>query len=119
MSDNITPIKTETAPQEFPHFYSKSNFHRVIHADGVYGGATPTPGDIVAHIFSHRMPIPSQSVNDANGNEILAKRDVKIGVEREIETSLVMNLAFAKSLRDWLDSRIKYVEATMKSAGIK
>jgi hypothetical protein len=119
MSDDIIPLKPETAPQQFPVFYSKSQFHRVIHADGVYGGATPTAGNIIVHIFSHRLPIPEHSANDAKGDEIIAQRAIKAGIEREVEVSCVMNLALAKSMRDWLDGRIKHVEETMKKAGIK
>ena len=119
MSDAIISLSQETAPQQVPFRFSKSHFHRVIHADGVYGGSTPTPGNIIMHIYSHMLPIPEQGANDGKGNEIVEKRIIKPGIEREIEVSIVMNLALAKSTRDWLDGRIKYTEELMQKAGAK
>jgi hypothetical protein len=84
----------------------------VIHADGIYGGVTPTTGNLIVHVFSHRLPIPEQSANDTMGNEVPEKRVVKPGIDREVEASLVMNLSLAKSFRDWLNERIAYIEKT-------
>jgi hypothetical protein len=117
MSDDIKRETPETAPKLVPAYYSKSHFHRVIHADGVYGGSTPTVGNIIMHIWSHRLPLPEQTFNDANGNEVVEKRVLKPGIEREVEASVVINLELAKSLRDWLDSRIKHVEEMTQKAG--
>lgn len=119
MSDEIKTVTEGTAPQQFPFRFSKSHFHRVIHADGVYGGSTPTPGNIILHIYSHMLPIPEQGANDGKGNEMIDKRVIKPGIEREIEVSVVMNLVLAKSTRDWLDSRIKYTEELMQKTGAK
>ena len=110
MSDEIKTTVPVAAPKQFPVYFSKSNFHRVIHADGVFGGVTPTPGEMVIHFFSHRLPLPEQVVNDTTGKEILEKRIIKPGVEREVEVSCVMSLATAKSMYDWLKERIEYAE---------
>lgn len=119
MNDEIKTTTPVAAPKEFPVRFSKSHFHRVIHADGVYGGSTPTAGNIILHVYSHMLPIPDQVINDTKDNEIVEKRIVKPGVEREIEVSIVMNLALAKSTRDWLDGRIKYTEGLMQKPGAK
>jgi hypothetical protein len=74
-------------------------------------------GNIIMHIWSHRLPLPEQTFNDANGNEVVEKRVLKPGIEREVEASVVINLELAKSLRDWLDSRIKHVEEMTQKAG--
>ena len=85
----------------------------------MYGGPTPTTGNIMMHIFSHMLPIPDQTFNDNKGSEIVDKRVIKPGIEREVEVSIVMNLVLAKSMRDWLDGRIKYTEELMQKSGVK
>jgi hypothetical protein len=117
MSDDIIPLKSEFAPGEYPVRYSKSHFHRVVHADGVYGGTTPTIDSLMMHIYSHMLPLPDYSVNDNKGDEVKEKRIIKPGVEREVEVSIVMSLTLAKSIRDWLNDRIKYVEELKQKTG--
>jgi len=99
---------------EFPIYIAKSNFFRVIHVDGVYGGGTPTPSNIMMTVFSHRIPFPEKIVNDGKGNEVVGKREVKYGIQQEFEASLVMSLDTAKILRIWLDNTIKNTEALLK-----
>lgn len=103
---------------ELPIYYMKSNFFRVIHVDGMYGGGTPSAGvtgDIMMTVVSHRLPFPEMLVNDASGNEVVAKRKVKYGVENEFEAALVMNLGTAKMMVQWLQSNIKNVEDLMET----
>lgn len=121
MSEEITiDVKPpEVSGVEIPINYYKSNFHRVIHADGIYGGATPTPGDIIVHVYSHRLPIPERAMNGQDGNEIIVKRVIRPGIDREVEASFVMNLEMAKSMCKWLEARIKYVEDIQQKSGIK
>src|ERR1035437_500710 len=97
-----------------PVFFTKSNFCRVIHADGIYGGGAPTAGNITMSVFSHRVPFPEKTVNDAFGNEIPAKRVVKYGIEDEIEVSIAMSLETAKVMLHWLNSTIKNNEAVIQ-----
>jgi hypothetical protein len=104
-------ITDEIPVGEFPIYITKSNFYRVIHVDGVYGGGTPTPSNILMTVFSHRMPFPKKIINDGKGNEVVEKREVKYGFEQEFEASLVMSLDTAKILRGWLDNTIKNTEA--------
>ena len=99
---------------EFPIHVTKSNFYRVIHVDGVYGGGTPTPGNIMMTVFSHRVPFPVKIVNDGKGNEVVSKREVKYGMEQEFEASLVMSLDTAKIFRVWLDNTIKNSETLLQ-----
>lgn len=110
----ITTQQPEIAMSEIPVYYVKSNFYRVIHADGVYGGGTPTPGNIMMTIFSHRIAFPEKIVNDSFGNEIPGKRVVKSGFENELEVSVVMDLATAKVMYQWLDNVIKNTEAILR-----
>lgn len=109
----IMPLQPEKATGEIPVFYTKSNFYRVIHVDGLYGGPAPTLGNIVMTVFSSRVPFPDQSANDASGKEIVQRRVAKPGIEQEVEASLVLNLQTAKSMHLWLDSVIKNTEASL------
>lgn len=110
-----TPLQPEIPSGEMPIYYVKSNFYRVIHTDGIYGGGTPTPGSIMMTVFSHRVPLPERSVNDAFGNEIPQKRVARFGIENEMEVSLVMELSTAKVMRQWLDNAIKNTEEAMQT----
>jgi hypothetical protein len=107
-----TEIGSDEIPNgEFPIYIKKSNLHRVVHADGVYGGGTPTPGNIMMTIFSHRVPFPEKIINDGAGREVISKREVKYGIEQELEVSVVMALDTAKIMLQWLDNTIKNTEA--------
>jgi hypothetical protein len=92
-------------PSRFPVDYIKSNFFRVIHADGVWGGPT-LQGNIQACFFSERAPIPRRVVyrvsEDATvGDEIIEERVSRDSMVREVEVEVVLSLQTAKILRDW------------------
>ena len=112
MAENkkTTPPNLEMQPGEMPVHYVKSNFYRVVHADGIFGGGTPTPGNIMMTVFSHRVPLPEATFNDGLGNEILSKRMTKYGIENEYEVSITMNLETARIMRQWLDNAISNTE---------
>ncbi len=115
----IAPLRPEIPPGEipageFPVYITKSNFYRVVHADGVYGGGTPTPGNIMMTFYSHRVPFPEKTLNDGRGNEIVSKRDAKSGIEQEYEVSLVISLETAKLLRIWLNDTIRNTEVLLQ-----
>ena len=107
--------KGEIPTGEFPVYITKSNFYRVVHVDGVYGGGTPTPGNIMMTVFSHRVSFPEKIINDGKGHEIVSKRDVKYGMEQEFEASLVMSLDTAKVMLSWLTTTIKNTEALVQA----
>jgi hypothetical protein len=110
----ITPLRSEIPEGEIPVFITKSNFYRVVHADGIYGGGTPTPGNIMMTFYSHRVPFPKGAVNDARGNEIVSKRDAKFGIEQEYEVSLVVSLETARVMLTWLNNTIKNTEILLQ-----
>lgn len=115
----IKAQQSEFPAGELPVYYIKSNYYRVIHVDGIYGGGTPTPGNIMMTVFNHKMPIPERAVNDAQGKEIREKRVVKYGIENEAEVSLVMDLNTARIVHQWLDSTIKNTEALLQGVQLK
>jgi hypothetical protein len=108
----------DAGPAELPtvvfHFV-KSNFFRVVHADGVHGGLTPH-SLIEMNFFSERHPIPKSVVHPLEksgslGEEIREKRVTRDGPVREVDVGVMMNLTSAISFRDWLDDKIKRLQA--------
>ena len=94
--------------------YTKSNAFRVIHGDGVWGGATPR-GGISMSFFSERGPIPKSLTYalsaDGNLGEI-EDSSSKSGIVREVEVTVMVDLDMARSLVSWLDDHIKKAETT-------
>jgi hypothetical protein len=115
MSEASQPQST-AAPNKLPVYYCKSNYFRVIHVDGMYGGGTPTIGNVMMTVFSHRVPFPEKIMNDPTGKEIIEERVVKYGIENELEASLVMELKTAKLMLQWLDTAIKNAEEMQRKA---
>jgi hypothetical protein len=110
----------DASPKDTIKFhYLKSNFFRVIHADGAWGGVTPR-GTIHMDFYSERSPIPQEMVfrlagnpGDAEralGEEIKEKRVSKADYIRELEVGVTLDLPAAKALMGWLEQRIKIAE---------
>ncbi|MDR3561748.1 MAG: hypothetical protein P4N59_09980 [Negativicutes bacterium] len=110
----MQPEAPSISMREIPVFITKSNYFRVIHVDGFFGGGTPTPGNLMLTVYSHRLPFPERAAIDGVGNEIPSKRVTHDGIEHEYEASLVMNLATAKALNLWLGNVISNTENSLK-----
>jgi hypothetical protein len=103
----------EKLPSSINFHWIKSQFFRVIHTDGAFGGLTPQ-GDIFLSVYNERAPLPDVTVQAVEkgqlGAEITEKRVGKEGIIRELEVGLVMDLRVAKSIHDWLKQRIEILE---------
>lgn len=113
MSDTPATKKSE-GPDRILFHYLKSPMFRAIHADGLFGGVTPT-GNIHAAFFSERNPIPQQIEHpilpDGQlGKEITESRVVRSGLVREVDIDVIFDLDTAVSFRDWLDEKIKILQ---------
>jgi hypothetical protein len=102
--------------------YIKSNFFRVIHADGAWGGVAPR-GDIHIAFYNERWAIPDGSrifvAEDSGGKEKLVKPEefeTNDYVIRELEADVVVDLDTAKRLRTWLDQMIQALEAHIRES---
>ncbi len=112
------PTRTEP-PTRIRFDYIKSNYHRVIHADGVVGGPTGS-GFLTITFWNERAPIPQQVTHDVAfdpqtgaltlGDEIKSERAQRTAIVREAEASVVMSLTVAKSLKTWLEGHIATLE---------
>jgi hypothetical protein len=110
-----TMADTEAATSLDAH-YQKSNFFRVIHADGVFGGPS-LRGLINMAFYSERIPYPRQTripiVDGVPGAEEMV--ETKTGLLRELEVNVVMDIAAAASFHAWLGQKIA---DTQKQLGI-
>ena len=101
-------------PTEMTARYVKSNLDRVIHVDGVYGGPT-TAGTLWMAFFSEHQVIPESAEFTVDQDTKLinpkpaAPRSRQEWI-REIEAELIVSLDMARSLRAWLDDKIKIME---------
>lgn len=99
--------------------YIKGNNFRVIHADGAYGGLSPT-GDLFFCLFSQRPPIPTITAQQVDrdgklGDEILQERVTKDGLVREIEVGVAMRPEIAEALIKFLQEKLdQYKKITEK-----
>jgi hypothetical protein len=100
-------------PSKIKFDYIKSNFHRVIHADGAWGGITPR-GTIILSFWSERPPIPKQIVHQVTpeglGEEIKGEREGRDAMIREVEVSVIMDIGAAKAFLAWLQEKVSAAE---------
>ncbi len=104
--------------QELRFTYVKSNFFRVIHADGAWGGISPR-GDIHVSFYNERGALPDSSIITLAADGKPTKPEVAQSsgtIIREIECDVVLDLAAAIGLRKWLDNHINELNRVIKEA---
>ena len=112
MSRRVAP----SVPESIEFHMMKSNFFRVVHCDGMWGGATPL-GYMTMSVFSERSPIPVKVTHAVGSDGKIGgetKREVKHGIVREVEVELIFDLDTAKSMVGWLNEHISTLEKTVK-----
>lgn len=95
--------------------YIKAQLFRVVHADGVIGGLTPS-GNLHVAFFSERPAIPRRLVYELNaagqlGSELKDEKVSRDSIVRELDVDIHISLSVARALRDWLTQRIAEAEA--------
>lgn len=95
--------------------YQKSNFFRVIHADGAMGAPSPR-GILNFAFYSERSPLPRKTVipviNKHPGPEQTI--ETKRGLIRELEVNVAMDLAVAMNFHAWLGDRIIEIQTQLE-----
>jgi len=91
--------------------------YRELHIDGAFGGIT-TRGYINLSFYAERTPIPrgtdfSVTKEGTIGNKIADSQDSKEGILREFEFGVYMDINTAKSLVDFLKSKIEDLEKAL------
>ena len=110
-------------PEQLNFHYIKSNFFRVIHADGMHGGVSHN-GSIHMALFNERPAIPQQVVHKVTkdgslGSEIREERVTRDAIVREVAVEVLMSLRTAKSLHKWLGEHVKRLEKALKEQEAK
>jgi hypothetical protein len=104
MDDNTPTLKFH---------YIKSNYWRVIRAEGAIGGITPS-GDIFFSLYNERVPLPDVTVQAIeNGHlspEIIEQRKTSDGILRDIEVGVNLSAHTAKALIKWLQEKVEILE---------
>jgi len=115
MSDNkrVNPPGIDLDKKQISFDLIKGNFFRVVPVDGIFGGIGPR-GQMRMNFFSERWPIPKRMVCEITENgelkeEIYELREARDAVVREIEVEVVMDLATAKGIADWMHNTLKQV----------
>lgn len=100
--------------------HTKSNFFRVIHADGLTGSVTPR-GDIFVCFYSERLPIPDSVVLEVSkdGNLLgeIPEETVTTtkGVVRELEAGIVVDINNAKGMLNLLNTLVARLESQIET----
>jgi hypothetical protein len=115
MSDR-TPEQPEPKTQSWIRVHHlKSNFFRVVHADGVWCSVN-AERQIHAAFYSERLPIPTSVFLSLDDNGIVtgedfSKRRAKKDWIREMDVEVVFSLPVAKAVVENLQNFIKVAEA--------
>ena len=105
----------QQTPSEIRFDYIKSNFFRVVHADGVHGGITGK-GGVQIGFFSERKPIPKTETYRIQDGHLAerVREESRDAIVREVEVEVLMNMQMAKSLYDWLGDKLESFEQLAK-----
>jgi hypothetical protein len=108
--------KAKPGQKKIKFYYMKGPDFRTIHCDGAIGGITPR-GLVHLAVFSERLAIPKVTVQELTsegrlGNELSNERETLDGIVRQMEVDLFFGEETAVKLREWLDERIKELQAT-------
>ena len=115
----VSQKKKKAITKQIDVHYLKTCNYRTYHADGVFGGLTPSV-KIYMELFIQRAVTPQiirhkTATDGMLGEEI--EREGKEGIIREIEAGIVMDIDVARVFRAWLDERIKTVEEITAKEG--
>ena len=91
------------------------------YVNGLWGGITPRD-EVIIHFFSERFPIPKNEMYELEGNElnpVPVEKEAGGDVVRLIQSSVVMDIQTAVSLRSWLDNHLKRWDELKKNANDK
>lgn len=105
--------------QHLTYHYQKSSQYRVVHADGAYGGLTPTLGVFIS-FFNERLPIPQKVTHSVEAAGTLGpeiSHESKEGIIREVEVGVIFDETVARSLLTWLQQRLENIKEIKEKSG--
>ncbi|MER8661886.1 hypothetical protein NKH34_12170 [Mesorhizobium sp. M1148] len=98
-------------PDRLPFDYIKSQYFRVIRADGAIGSVTPN-GHIHFALYSERAAIPRRLVQELSpagelGALIPEATESRESIVREMDVDVFVTLEVARALHQWLGTHIQ------------
>ena len=109
-----TAKKTKKAPKELKFKYYFPDDYKPVYTNGVWGGITPR-GEIEIHFLYDRTPLPLYSTHELTKEKGLLgiPKELEIGdfILRFVQAGVVMDLAAAESLHEWLGGKLKDLRA--------
>ncbi len=100
--------KLAAAEKRVEFHYTASNHHRVIKIDGAHGGVN-SKGEIQMSVFSELLPLPRideyKFDDDGQLGERTKHADTNLGLTREIEVTLRLDLNTARAVAVWLNQK--------------
>ena len=102
----------KSAPLEIQVKYTKTAVSPVLHADGMFGGLTPS-GQLYIAFFAEHAQIPDVAMlrREPDSDKYQpAEPEQHSEVVREVGVEITMTLNVARSFRDWLNVRLKLAE---------
>ncbi len=114
----MVDVKQSEIPSEITFHFKKSNLFRVIHVDGAVGNLTPK-GNVFMTMYSERASLPDwarhQIVEGGRIGEQAELHTESLGIMRELEVGMIIDLPTAKALISWLSNMINQAESLMTS----
>lgn len=107
-------MKEKIIETEITVYNKISHNFRELHVDGAYGGLTPK-GLININFYAERFPIPKSIVHNLLDKTSIDSEDSKVGLIREFEFGIYMDLNVAKQISDFLLNKISEFEQITKS----
>lgn len=104
--------ESKALPTEITFDFTRSADFRVVHANGVWGGAMPTQ-EVGMAFFVDRTPFPismTQAIEDGRVGTEVARVQANERVEREIQIEVRISLSTARAMREWLGVHIHALE---------
>ena len=100
-------------PKELKFKYRFPEDYKPVYTNGVWGGITPR-GEIEIHFLYDRRPLPLHSTHEVSKDRGLSgtPKEIEIGdsILRFVQAGVVMDLAAAKSLYEWLGGKLEDLE---------
>lgn len=104
-------MEKKPIPSEIRFYYEKNPSYRIIYTDGIIGGITPTKA-VNLNFYATRPTIPKSTIHPiVEDNKIspegVPSEDSKIGIMREIEIGIYMNIRTAKEVYEFLKNLLE------------
>ena len=118
MADEKKEDNTDPNLKEISVKYLKSNFFRVVHANGIFGGISGR-GELHFGFYSERRGLPDKGIMYFSETKGIVGQEKFEGANetvREFEVDIVVDYPTALQIRTWLNRHISTMEKLFQEA---